>query len=101
MDSSNWFRGFGLIAFLCMISTAKADLKVGDLTNALRKLDGRVVPVGTSLAKQLQEMLARNAEQRIQKARLRENKVWRQVKTKAGWIRFRDKRIGALKRSLG
>src|SRR5262249_25622982 len=47
------------------------------------------------------QMLAEDAQARIQAANERENAAWEQVRTRDDWERYRDVRLQALRQSLG
>jgi len=69
------------------------------LAAQLRALDSNVFPAGERKA--LSRMLARDVRGRRDEANQRDAQAWAQVKSRAGWERFRDRRIDALRRSLG
>src|SRR5436190_12592413 len=69
------------------------------LAARLRALDSNVFPAGERNA--LSRMLATDVRARRDEANRRDARAWAQVKSRAGWERFRDRRIDALRRSLG
>jgi dienelactone hydrolase len=91
-----------LVHAALVIATTTAAVRAGDdLAETLRKLDVRVVPADSERAKELPRMLGRDARARIGIANRRETEAWHKVTTRAEWERYRDRRIGALRRSLG
>lgn len=92
------------IGFLicCPIPMLAADNPAGeDLAARLRSLDGNVYPRDDDKAKERTRMLAKDVRTRLQAASERENRDWQQVKDRAGWEKFRDARLQALRASLG
>jgi cephalosporin-C deacetylase-like acetyl esterase len=84
------------------IPSIAADNPAGeDLAARLRSLDGNVYPRDDDKAKERTRMLARDVRSRLQVASERENRAWQQVKDRAGWEKFRDARLQALRASLG
>jgi dienelactone hydrolase len=71
------------------------------LVDRLRALDARVVVQGKVRMPPLAPMLANDAQAQLRGANERDRKAWDAVRTKAGWEAFRDKRIDALRASLG
>ncbi|MGH7173113.1 MAG: dienelactone hydrolase family protein, partial [Gemmataceae bacterium] len=96
---------FGLLAGLLICWPAlliAADNPAGEITAAqLRSLDGHVYPRDDDKAKERARMLSRDVRGRLQAASVRENRAWQQVKDRAGWEKFRDARLHALRASLG
>ncbi len=91
----------GLVVCWPALSIA-ADSPAGeDIAAQLRSLDGNVYPRDEDKAKERTRMLARDVRGRLQAANLRENRAWQQVKDRAGWEKFRDARLHALRASLG
>lgn len=83
------------------IPSIAADKPAGDdLATRLRSLDGNVNPRDDK-AKERTRMLARDVRNRLQAAGERENQAWHQVNDRAGWEKFRDARLQALRASLG
>jgi dienelactone hydrolase len=74
------------------LAAASADFTDVDPT-VFRKDDPR--------AKNLPRMMSADAHRRMQEANLRESRAFAEVRTKAGWERYRDERIKALRKSLG
>lgn len=68
-----------------------------DLAAQLRGLNGKVLAEDAGHAR----MLANDAKARLQAANVRENRDWEQLQDRAGWEKFRDARIQALRVSLG
>jgi dienelactone hydrolase len=71
------------------------------IAGQIQKLSPNVFPAEQAKARQLGKMLARSVEARIRAAALRENRAWHEVKTLADWERFRERRLEALRASLG
>lgn len=71
------------------------------LAARLQKLDGRAIVLGTVRTPPLANMLERDARAGLQAANRADTRAWEQVQDKAGWERFRDARIEALRTSLG
>lgn len=74
---------------------------VNELANQLRDLDGRVIVLGTVRQPPLASMLARDIEARLRTANRAHRQAWDQVKSLADWEHLRDKRLQALRTSLG
>jgi cephalosporin-C deacetylase-like acetyl esterase len=72
-----------------------------DLAKYLRSLDGRVYPSDGEKARELARMLSRHVRSQVQAANRRENQAWQRVQDRAGWEKFRDARLLALRESLG
>ncbi|HEY8504321.1 MAG TPA: acetylxylan esterase [Gemmataceae bacterium] len=68
---------------------------------ALRGLDAAVLPAAGELGKDPAGMLARDQRRRLVEVHRRENAAWGKVRTRAEWERFRDRRLRALRESLG
>jgi dienelactone hydrolase len=96
---------FGLLAGIVLCWPAHSiasDGPAGENTVALlRSLDGNVYPRDEGQAKERARMLARASRGRLQAASVRENRAWQQVTDRAGWEKFRDARLQALRNSLG
>src|SRR5262245_22517036 len=75
--------------------------KNDDLAGRQNKLDSTVIDPKSDLGKRLVRMLREDAQARLREAALQENEAWRQVKTRADWEKFRDRRLEALQESLG
>jgi dienelactone hydrolase len=73
----------------------------GDLADALRRLDVRVVPADSDKGKELPRMLGLDARARIDAANRRETDAWRKIATREDWEQYRDPRLEALRQSLG
>src|SRR5687768_12842908 len=71
------------------------------LAARLAALDEKDVAAGGEHAKLFPQMLARDARAQRDAANRRESEAWRAVKDRAGWERFRDARLKALRASLG
>jgi cephalosporin-C deacetylase-like acetyl esterase len=67
----------------------------------VRRLDARVIPTEGGGSGDPARMLARDVRARTQAANLRENEAWAKVKSRDDWERFRDRRVQALRESLG
>jgi hypothetical protein len=75
--------------------------KEDDLAAQLRHFNASLFAGDVSKAKQLARMLSTDARERIRAANERESKLWREIKTKADWGKYRDARLHALRESLG
>jgi dienelactone hydrolase len=73
----------------------------GKLAEELAKLDSRVIELGTVRERPLAGMLARDVRAALREANHTDTRAWEQVKDRAGWERFRDARLQALRASLG
>lgn len=67
----------------------------------LRSVDANVFPRDDDQVRERARMLSRDVRSRLQAASERENRAWQQVKDRAGWEKFRDARLHALRASLG
>jgi cephalosporin-C deacetylase-like acetyl esterase len=91
-----------LVALFAGNITAAEPAKPGQLAEKLRGLDARVIVVGTVKGESpLASMLGREVRAGLRSANLADAKAWEEVKTRADWERFRDKRLAALRASLG
>jgi dienelactone hydrolase len=72
-----------------------------DAAVALRELDPNVIPADVAKEKKPSDMLWREAKRRMQAANQRETAVWRTVKNREDWEKFRDARLARLRASLG
>jgi dienelactone hydrolase len=101
-----------LMTCLCLALPALGALPTGssaaaekpswdDLAERLRNLDARVFPAKGDKARELAQMLARHIRSRVQAVNRRENQAWQRVKDRAGWEKYRDTRLHALRESLG
>lgn len=81
--------------------TAPTSPTVAELAGQLRDLDGRVIVLGTVRQPPLASMLARDVESRLRAANRADRRAWDEVKTRADWEKFRDRRLQALRLSLG
>jgi hypothetical protein len=75
--------------------------RANDLAEQLRKLDARVIVLGTVRQPPLASMVSRDLDARLRMANRAEAQAWQQVRTRADWERFRDARLQALRASLG
>jgi hypothetical protein len=80
---------------------AEAPAAEPSLAEQLKQLDGTVVPADSEKGKQLPAMVSDDIRARRQAANQRETRLWREVKTRADWERYRDPRLQALRESLG
>jgi cephalosporin-C deacetylase-like acetyl esterase len=94
-------RRWSLLFATLILSLVPASSFSADLAEELRSLDTRVIPAESDLARDLPRMLARDARARISAANQRETQEWRQITTAAEWERYRDRRLQALRDSLG
>src|SRR5262245_23699580 len=90
-----------IAASLALLAMEEGPSATADRAAALRMLDGRVLPAEAEQGAERSRMLARDAKARVQAANLRENAAWEHVVSRADWEAFRDRRIEALRRSLG
>jgi dienelactone hydrolase len=67
----------------------------------LRALDPRVLPEETDQARQPAGMLGRDVRARLRAADDRESQAWQAIRTRADWEGYRDRRLLALRASLG
>ncbi len=72
-----------------------------DLAKQIQKLDGRVILRGTLSRKPMAAMLSRYVEAELREANHRDRQAWNAVTTKADWEEMRDRRLAALRTSLG
>lgn len=72
-----------------------------DLAAEIRELDGRVILRGTLRRHPMSEMVSRYVAAELRQANQKDRDQWQSIKTKADWEKLRDKRIDALRRSLG
>jgi cephalosporin-C deacetylase-like acetyl esterase len=80
---------------------AAADDGAKGLADALRALDGNVLPREGEREKEQRQMVPRDVRTRMQAANQEDSKAWQQVKGRADWEKFRDVRLEALRASLG
>ena len=74
---------------------------VAELSKQLGDLDDRVIVLGTVRQPPLASMLARDVDARLRAANQADRRAWDEVKTRADWESFRDRRLQALRSSLG
>src|SRR5262245_57252459 len=72
-----------------------------DLVSQLRDLDGRVIVLGKVRQPPLAGMLPRDVAARMRMANRADRQVWEEVKTRSDWEGFRDRRLRALRASVG
>ncbi|MBY0527402.1 MAG: hypothetical protein K2R98_28660 [Gemmataceae bacterium] len=72
-----------------------------ELMDLLRGLDARVIVRGQVRQPPMASMLSRDAEAGLRLANRADQKAWEEVKTRSDWERFRDRRLQALRGSLG
>jgi dienelactone hydrolase len=105
MDGATAMTRFALLtgAMICWPALSiAADSVPGAITaEQLRSLDANVFPRDDDQARERARMLSRDVRSRLQAASMRENRAWQQVKDRAGWEKFRDTRLDALRASLG
>ena len=93
----------GLVVFSrtqpCNLTAADDSAKV--LADALRAMDGMVLPREDETAEQQRQIVARNVRARIRAANQRDSEAWQKVKGRADWEKFRDARLATLRASLG
>ncbi len=73
----------------------------GSLVEQLARLNGDVLSAEDRRALGIDQMLQRDVLARTRAAAARENKVWQTVASREDWAQFRDRRIAALRASLG
>ncbi|MFQ5731693.1 MAG: hypothetical protein ACE5KM_07045, partial [Planctomycetaceae bacterium] len=94
-------------AFVTLIAalSVSAVADEANLAEAIRKLQPNVIAVEGKTTKeqrdQLRRMLSADIRARRRKVNSADVNAWRAIKTVQDWETFRDKRIAALKRSLG
>src|SRR6185295_311651 len=80
---------------LTTLSLLAALFLQNDLADKLRELDPMVLPA------EQPKMIGRDARARIDEANRRESDAWSKIRTREEWEAYRDRRIGALRASLG
>lgn len=80
---------------LTTLSLLAALFLQNDLADKLRELDPKVLPA------EQPKMIGRDARARIDEANRRESDAWSKIRTREEWEAYRDRRIGALRASLG
>ncbi len=88
-----------LVAATPPAPAAEGDHKA--LAARLASLGEKDVAARDEQARRFPQMLARDARAQRDAANRRESEAWRAVKDRAGWERFRDARLKALRESLG
>jgi len=88
-----------LVAFPLFISSSIGQEQ--NLADAIRKLDGSVFPPDSKEAKALREMVGKEVRARRDAVNQRETKLWKAIKTRRDWERYRDERLKLLRESLG
>ncbi|MBL8795090.1 MAG: acetylxylan esterase [Planctomycetia bacterium] len=79
-----------------------AEPKPSELSDKLRGVDARVIVLGTVKGDSpLAPMLGRDVRAGLRAANLADAKAWDEVKSRADWERFRDRRLAALRTALG
>ncbi len=73
----------------------------GGLVAKLQALDARVFAPDGETAKQAPQMVSRDLRARRDVANARETETWQRLAGKADWERYRDRRLQALRDSLG
>ena len=93
------------IVFTPAVSIAADDSSIEELAGEIRQLPSNVLTSKNSIPKQQQEELQRTLSTHIRARRTAANAkdvaVWRTIKSRDDWERLRDKRIAALRKSLG
>jgi dienelactone hydrolase len=93
---------FLVISALVLLAAGRFSHAADDsLADTLKQLDASVLPAGDEKAKQLATMLGDDIRARRSAANQRETKLWREIKNRTDWERFRDVRLQALRDSLG
>lgn len=82
-------------------ATVEAAQNDAELAEQLRGLDARVIVLGKVRQPPRASMLAADVEAKLRVANRADRLAWEQVKTRTDWERFRDKRLQALRQSLG
>src|SRR5262245_38683034 len=93
---------FSVLTVTCVgLSHAAADERRGGAVDAeaIRRLDSRIL-TGQGSGDSSQ-MLARDVQARLRAANIRENAAWAKVTSRALWEEYRDRRLRALRDSLG
>lgn len=92
-----------VVATCCVMSAdvVANEPTVAEVSKQLRELDDRVIVLGTVRQPPLASMLARDVEARLRVANQADRRAWDEVKTRADWEAFRDRRLQALRSSLG
>lgn len=80
---------------------ADENATAADLAGKIRELDGRVILRGTLRRNPMAEMLSRYVEAELRQANQKDRAEWQEIKTKADWEQIRNRRIKALRASLG
>ena len=89
------------IVVACLGGFVAAPARVGadeGWVNELKRIDATALPAGFAASRR---MLAADVRARVQAVNLKEDAAWGRVTSLAEWEAFRDKRIEALRASLG
>lgn len=78
-----------------------AEPSQAELVQQLRGLDARVIVLGTVRQPPLASMLPRDVEARLRIANRADRLAWEAVKNRGDWEPFRERRLRALRESLG
>jgi dienelactone hydrolase len=87
----------GMVLLLALLSAPALRAQGEDLPGKLRALDAQVIRSD----RDLRRMLSEDIQTRRQEMNQRETRAWRKITTKQEWERYRDKRLQALRTSLG
>jgi cephalosporin-C deacetylase-like acetyl esterase len=93
--------GVLLAGFACSVASADEQVSSTALAKNILQLDGRVILRGTLRRNPMTTMLARHVAAELREANRRDRSTWNAVKTKADWKQLRDRRLKALRTSLG
>lgn len=89
-----------LVCFGCSIVRAD-EPKSTDLADRIRGLDARVILRGKLSRNPMSAMVSRYVAARLRQSNQRDLAAWRGIKTKTDWEQMRDRRMKALRASLG
>ena len=90
-----------LILLACVNISVSDDASTQELAEQIRELNGRVILRGTLRRNPMTEMLSRYVAAELRQANQKDRAAWQAIKTKADWEELRDRRIKALRKSLG
>ncbi len=96
---------WALFAFICFLSCVNVavsdDASKRELAEQIREFDGRVILRGTLRRNPMTAMLSRYVAAELRRANQKDRATWQAIKTKSDWETMRDRRIKALRDSLG
>ncbi|MEX0718996.1 MAG: hypothetical protein WD066_20545 [Planctomycetaceae bacterium] len=100
------FVAIVLIGAACVAAAAEEPAEApnraaGSLVERIRELDGRVLLRGMLSRNPMAEMLPRFVAAELREANRRDRAEWRAVESKEDWERMRERRLKALRDSLG